>query len=128
MASLNLVMLMGNVTRTPELRYTETGSAVTNVGLAISRRVPDGNGGWREKVVFTDVVFFGSPAETICKYLQKGDRFFAEGELDQDIRIVFKDKPNQREERKTKIFGRRFQFLPHADSRGGKHEPAPITP
>lgn len=113
--------------RTPELRYTETGTAVANVGLALNRRVPDGNG-WKEKVVFVDVVFFGRPAETICQHLEKGDRFFVEGEIDQDIKIVFKGKPNERQERKTKIFGQRFQFLPRNEQRGGKHEPAPVQP
>jgi len=125
---LNLVMITGNVLRDPELRKTDAGVPVTNVGMAVNRRVPSGNG-WRAKTVFTEVIFFGSNAEAVCAGgLRQGDRFFVEGELDQETRTVHKGKPNQREERKTKIFGQRFQFIPRGEHRGGKHEPAPVQP
>ncbi len=129
MASFARVILMGNVTRPLELRYTPTGKPVVDVGMAMNKRVPDSNGGWKEKVVYMDVTFWAGAAETLAQYLAKGDLFFCEGELDQEERIIHKGKPEERREKKTRVTGTSFQFMPRrtADGeRGGKSDPAPV--
>ena len=71
MASLNKVMLIGNLTRDPELKYTPKGMAVADLGLAVNRRfVVEGEK--REEVAFIDVTYFGKAAEIISQYMKKG--------------------------------------------------------
>ena len=82
MASYNKVILMGNLTRDPELKYLPSGSAVTNVGLATNRVWTDRESGEkREEVCFVDLEAFGRTAETMNEYLQKGRPVFIEGRL-----------------------------------------------
>ena len=75
MASFNKVMLMGNLTRDPEVRYTPKGTAVTDLGLAVNRkyRVDDEI---REEVTFVDITFWGRKAEVIAQYMKKGGGIF----------------------------------------------------
>jgi single-strand DNA-binding protein len=80
MASLNKVILMGHLTRDPELRYTPNGTPVATVGLAVNRRYRQGDE-TKEDVCFVDVVSFGRQAETISEYLQKGRPVLVEGRL-----------------------------------------------
>jgi single-strand DNA-binding protein len=80
MASLNKVMLLGNLTRDPELRYAPNGTPVANFGLAINRRYRQGEE-WREEVCYVDVVTFGRQAETVGEYLSKGNLAMIEGRL-----------------------------------------------
>ena len=83
MASYNLVVLMGNLTRDPELRYVPSGNAVCNFGLAINRAYKDGNGEKQEDVTFVDVVCWNRLAEVTAEYLHKGNPAFIEGRLQQ---------------------------------------------
>jgi len=80
MASLNKVMLMGNLTRTPEIRYTPAGTAVASFGLAINRRYRQGTD-TKEEVCYVDVTAFGAQAEAIGEYLTKGSPALIDGRL-----------------------------------------------
>lgn len=81
MASINKVILMGNLTRDPELRYTPGGAAVANLGLATNRVYKDKNGEKKEEATFVRVVVWGRQAEVCGQYLTKGSGLFVEGRL-----------------------------------------------
>lgn len=83
MASFNKVILMGNLTRDPEKRYTESGACVVNMGIAVNRRVKKG-GDWTEEASFFDIVVFGKSAENCAQYLSKGRPVLIDGELNQN--------------------------------------------
>ena len=72
MASFNKVLLLGNLTRDPEVRYTPKGSAVADLGLAVNRNYTTESGEKREEVTFVDVTFWGRTAEVAGEYLKKG--------------------------------------------------------
>ncbi len=121
MASLNKVMLLGNLTRDPELRHTPKGSAVTDLGLALNRRVQDGNGGWKEEVTYVDVTVWGNSAENAHKYLSKGRGVFVEGRLQMD---TWDDKETGKKRSKLKVVADNLQFLPDGKGGGGGSRPA----
>ena len=82
MANLNKVLLMGNLTRDPELRYTPSGTAVCKLGLAINRRYRDrSSGDWKEETCFVDVTVWGKTGENCGQYLAKGRPVLVEGRL-----------------------------------------------
>ena len=114
MANLNKVMLIGNLTRDPELRHTPKGSAVTDLGIAVNRKVQDGNGGWKDETTFVDVTVWGSSAENAQKYLTKGRGVFIEGRLQMD---TWDDKATGQKRSKLKVVADTLQFLP--DGKGG---------
>lgn len=114
MANLNKVMLIGNLTRDPEVRYTPKGTAVGDLGLAVNRRVSDGNGNWNEEVTFIDVTVWGTNAENAQKYLHKGRGVFVEGRLQLD---TWDDKQSGQKRSKLKVVAEVLQFLP--DGKGG---------
>lgn len=114
MANLNKVMLIGNLTRDPELRYTPKGTAVADLGLAVNRRVSDGNGNWSDETTFVDVTVWGNTAENSQKFLTKGRGVFVEGRLQLD---TWEDKQSGQKRSKLKVVGENVQFLP--DGRGG---------
>ena len=76
MASFNKVILLGNLTRDPEVRYTPKGSAVADLGIAVNRQYTLENGEKREEVTFVDVTFWGRTAEVAGEYLKKGRPVF----------------------------------------------------
>src|SRR6266852_417149 len=80
MAGFNKVILMGNLTRDPEIRYAPSGTPVANFGLAINRRYRQGDE-TKEEVCFVDIVVFGKPAETCGQCLNKGNGALVEGRL-----------------------------------------------
>ena len=82
MAGFNKVILMGNLTRNPELRYTPSGTPVASFGLAVSRRFKQGED-LKEEVCFVDIVVFGKQAEHCGQYLSKGNGAIVEGRLQQ---------------------------------------------
>jgi len=84
MASYNRVILMGNLTRDVQLRYTPGGTAVTEVGLAVNDRRKGPNGEWIDETTFVDVTFWGRTAEVAAEYLTKGSPVFIEGRLKLD--------------------------------------------
>ena len=81
MANLNKVLLLGNVTRDPEVRYTPKGSAVCDLGIAVNRAYTTDSGEKREEVTFVDVTLWGRTAEVASEYSKKGRPVFIEGRL-----------------------------------------------
>ena len=82
MAALNKVLLMGNLTRDPEVRYTASGTAVADCGLAVSTKRKDAQGEYRENVIFVDCVMWSRTAEIAAEYLHRGAPIFVEGRLE----------------------------------------------
>src|SRR2546430_14827717 len=91
MASFNKVILLGNLTRDPEVRYTPKGSAVCDLGIAINRQYTLDSGEKREEVTFVDVVLLARLAEIAGEYLKKGRPIFIEGRLQL---VTWDDKPS----------------------------------
>ena len=118
MANLNKVLLMGNLTRDPELRYLQSGSAVCDFGLAVNRRWKSQAGEQKDEVTFVDVTFFGRTAEVISEFMKKGRPIFVEGRLKLDS---WTGKDGQKRS-KLSVVGENMQFL---DSRGAAGEGAP---
>lgn len=114
MANLNKVMLLGNLTRDPDLRHTPKGTAVAELGIAVNRRTSDGNGGWKDETTFVDITAWGSSAENAAKYLTKGRAVFIEGRLHLDN---WDDKETGQKRSKLKVVAENIQFLP--DGKGG---------
>lgn len=84
MASFNRVILLGNVTRDPELRYISSGTAVTEIGLAVNDRRKTASGEWVEETTFVDVTLWGRTAEVAGEYVTKGSPLLIEGRLKLD--------------------------------------------
>lgn len=84
MASFNKVILLGNVTRDPELRYVSNGTPVTEIGLAINNRRKGPNGEWVDETTFVDVTFWSRDAEIAGEYVTKGSPLMVEGRLKLD--------------------------------------------
>jgi single-strand DNA-binding protein len=108
MASFNKVILLGNLTRDPEVRYTPKGSAVTDLGIAVNRQYTLENGEKREEVTFVDVTFWGRTAEVAGEYLKKGRPIFVEGRLQLD---TWDDKQSGQKRSKLKVIGETMQML-----------------
>jgi len=81
MASFNKVLLLGNLTRDPELRYLTSGTAVCSFGLAVNEKYKSGDE-WKEKVHFVDITVWGKSAEAVTQYLDKGSQVLVDGRLD----------------------------------------------
>ncbi|MGI9243260.1 MAG: single-stranded DNA-binding protein [Verrucomicrobiales bacterium] len=116
MASVNKVMLIGNLTRDPEVRYTPKGSAVADIGLAINRYFTLENGEKREETTFVDVVLWGRQAELAQQYLSKGRPVFIEGRLQLDS---WEDKNSGQKRSKLRVVGENMQFLGSPKDGGG---------
>ena len=116
MANLNKVMLIGNVTRDPEIRYTPKGTALVDLGLAVNRRYTAENGEKREETTFVDVTFWGRTAEIANEYLKKGRSVYVEGRLQLDS---WDDKATGQKRSKLKIVGEEMQMLGSREGGGG---------
>ncbi len=116
MANLNKVMLIGNLTRDPEVRYTPKGTAVTDIGMAINRNYSLDDGERREETTFVDITFWGRQAEVLGQYMKKGRPLFVEGRLQLD---TWDDKNTGQKRSKLKVVGENFQFLGGRDDSGG---------
>jgi single-strand DNA-binding protein len=121
MASFNKVILLGNLTRDPEVRYTPKGTAVADLGLAVNRTYTADNGEKREEVTFVDVTFWGRTAEVAGEYLKKGRPVFVEGRLQLDS---WDDKTSGQKRTKLKVIGENMQMLgsPRGGGSGGGDE------
>ena len=108
MASFNRVILVGNLTRDPELRYLQSGMAVTDIGLAVNDRRKNANGEWIEETTFVDVTLWGRTAEVVGEYLSKGSPVLIEGRLKFDS---WEDKQTGQKRSKLKVVGDRMQML-----------------
>lgn len=107
MASFNRVILVGNLTRDPELRYLASGTAVTDIGLAVNDRRKNANGEWIEETTFVDVTLWGRTAEVVSEYLSKGSPVLIEGRLKLD---TWETQDGQKRS-KLKVVGERMQML-----------------
>jgi single-strand DNA-binding protein len=108
MASFNKVILLGNLTRDPEVRYTPKGSAVCDLGLAVNRSYTLDSGEKREEVTFVDVVLWSRLAEIAGEYLKKGRPVFIEGRLQLD---TWDDKQSGQKRSKLRVIGETMQLL-----------------
>lgn len=114
MPSLNKVMLMGNLTRDPELRVLPKGTPICQFSLAINREFKMESGEKREEVIYVDIEAWGKTGETIAKYCTKGKPLYVEGRLKLD---QWEDKNTKEKRSRMKVVMESFQFL--GDSRGG---------
>ena len=108
MASYNKVLLMGNLTRDPDVRYTPKGMAVADIGLAVNRYYTADNGEKREETTFVDVTLWGRQAEVAGQYLKKGRPVLIEGRLQMD---TWDDKQTGQKRSKLKVVGENLQLL-----------------
>jgi single-strand DNA-binding protein len=124
MANFNKVILVGNLTRDPELRYTPKGMAIAKVGLAINRNWTSEGGEKKEEVTFVDVDIFGRTAENVAQYMKKGRPILVEGRLRLD---QWDDKQTGQKRSRLGVVAETVQFLGSAGGAGdgGGGEPAP---
>lgn len=108
MASFNKVILLGNLTRDPEVRYTPKGSAVCDLGIAVNRQYTLDSGEKREEVTYVDVVLWSRLAEIAGEYLKKGRPVFIEGRLQMD---TWDDKQTGQKRTKLRVIGETMQLL-----------------
>jgi single-strand DNA-binding protein len=127
MASFNKVILMGNLTRDPELRYTPKGTAIAKIGLAVNRTWRTETGETKEEVTFIDVDIFGRTAENVGQYMRKGSPILVEGRLRLD---QWDDKQTGQKRSKLGVVADTVQFLSsgNRNAEGGGSGPAPSAP
>jgi len=114
MASFNRVILIGNITRDIELRYTPSGTPVTELGLAVNDRRKNQQGEWIEETTFVDVTLWGRTAEVANQYLSKGSPIFIEGRLKLDSW-----ESDGQKKSKLRVIGERMQMLGRQGPGGG---------
>jgi len=108
MANLNRVLLIGNLTRDPEIRYTPKGTAVAEIGIAVNRVFSGEDGEKREEVTFVDVTLWSRLAEIAEQYLKKGRSVFIEGRLQLDS---WDDKQTGQKRSRLRVVGENLQML-----------------
>ncbi len=120
MASLNKVMLIGNLTREPEVRYTPKGSAVSDLGIAVNRTYVTDSGEKMQETTYVDVVVWSRLAEIAGQFLHKGSPVFIEGRLQMD---TWEDKATGQKRSKIRVVADNLQFLGRRDG-GDDNGPA----
>jgi single-strand DNA-binding protein len=120
MANYNKVILVGNLTRDPEIKYTAGGTAVTTIGLAVNHKYRQGEE-MKEEALFIDVVVFGKQAENVSQYLQKGRSILVDG------RLQYRKWEAQDGQTRTKhqVVADTIQFLGSPGGKGGGERPTP---
>src|ERR1700761_9319734 len=108
MANLNRVLLIGNLTRDPEVRYTPKGTAVTEIGLAVNRIYSGEDGEKKEETTFVDVTLWARQAEIAGQYLKKGRPVFIEGRLQLDS---WDDKQTGQKRSRLRVVAENLQLL-----------------
>ncbi len=123
MANLNKVMLIGNLTRDPELRFTPKGTAVGEISLAINRVWMNEQNVKQEETTFVEVTLWGKQAELVQKYVMKGHSLYVEGRLQMD---TWDDKETGKKRSKLKVVAENIQFMNNGERKssegGGKPE------
>jgi single-strand DNA-binding protein len=122
MASFNRVILVGNLTRDPELRYIPSGMAVTDIGLAVNDRRKNAQGEWVEDTTFVDVTLWGRTAEVASEYLNKGAPLLIEGRLKLDTW-----EKDGKKQSKLRVVGEKMQML-GGKGPGGQGAPSKGAP
>jgi single-strand DNA-binding protein len=118
MANFNRVILAGNLTRDPELKYTSKGTAIARLGMAINRTWKNETGEQKEEVTFVDIDAWGRQAEVIAQYVRKGRPLLVEGRLKLD---QWEDKNTHQKQTKLRVVLESFSFL---DSNRGDSSPS----
>lgn len=129
MANLNKVMVIGNLTRDPEIKYTPKGSAIADIALAINRTYTTDSNEKREETTYVDIVLYGRLAEIAGEYLKKGRPVYIEGRLKLD---TWDDKQTGQKRSKMRVVGEGLQLLGGRDGArdggsnggGGEYEEA----
>jgi single-strand DNA-binding protein len=116
MSSFNKVIIMGNLTRTPELRSTPGGTQVTDITLAINDFYTDSSNNKQERTTFVDITVWGKQAETLCRWKKQGDPLLVEGRLQQDKWV---DKQSGQNRSKLKVVCVNFTFVGRGGSGDG---------
>ena len=116
MASFNKVILMGNITRTPELRSLPSGTQLADITLAVNENYTDKSGNKQESTHFVEVTFWGKQAELICRWKKQGDPLLIEGSLKQEKWV---DKESGKNRSKLKVHGVSCTFLNRGTGEGG---------
>lgn len=123
MPNLNLVQIMGNLTRDPDLTYTPKGTACCDIGVAVNRIYRNERDEKVEEVTFVDVTFWGTTAEVIGEHFKKGRPIYVQGRLKLD---TWDDRQSGQKRSKLRVIGESFQFLgSKEDSRQERRESAP---
>ncbi len=127
MANFNRVIIAGNLTRDPELRYTPKGTAIARIGMAINRTWKNEAGESQTEVTFVDVDAFGRQAEVVAQYMKKGRPLLVEGRLKLD---QWEDKNTHQKQSKLKVVLESFSFIDSkgGDGGGGAEGRAPMAP
>lgn len=118
MSSFNKVILMGNFTRDPELRQTQSGTSVCRFSIAVNRSYNSQDGSTRDETCFVEVDSFGRTAENISKFFSKGRPILIEGRLRQDS---WEDKQTGQKRTKLLVVLERFEFVGSREQGGGSY-------
>jgi single-strand DNA-binding protein len=124
MANLNRVLLIGNLTRDPELRYTPKGTAVTEIGLAVNRIYSGEDGEKKEETTFVDVTLWARQAEIAGQYLKKGRPVFIEGRLQLD---TWDDKQTGQKRSRLRVVAENLQLLGSRQDSEGSSSSSPAS-
>jgi single-strand DNA-binding protein len=126
MASFNKVILLGNLTRDPDVRYTPNGTAVANFSLAVNRKYKQGEE-TKEEVSYIDIVVFGKQAESCGQYINKGASVLIDGRLQQRR---WDDKDSGAKRSKIEVVAQSVLFMPKKNHSNGHDQgnPAPDGP
>src|ERR1700731_2865727 len=121
MANLNRVLLIGNLTRDPEVRYTPKGTAVVEIGLAVNRIYSGEDGEKKEETTFVDVTLWARQAEIAGQYLKKGRPVFIEGRLQLD---TWDDKQTGQKRSRLRVVAENLQLLGSRQEGEGSSSPS----
>ena len=116
MANFNKVIIAGNLTRDPELRYTPKGTAIARLGMALNRKWKNDSGEMQEEVTFVDVDAFGRQAEVVAQYMKKGRPLLVEGRLRLD---QWEDKQSGARRSQLRVVLDSFSFIDGGGAGGG---------
>lgn len=122
---MNIAIIKGNLTRDPELKFTQGGSSIANFSVAVNRKWKDPAGNEKEEVAFIEVTAFGKTAETIAQYFKKGRPILLEGRLKQD---TWDDKQTGQKRSKLYVVLERFEFCGGDKAQAGSETPAKQKP
>ncbi|MBP9892680.1 MAG: single-stranded DNA-binding protein [Planctomycetes bacterium] len=117
MSSFNKVIVMGNLTRTPELRSTPGGTQVCDITVAVNENWTDQSGKQQEKATFVDITCWGKTAELVCRWKKQGDAVLIEGRLQQDKWV---DKESGKNRTKLKVVAEAVKFIGRGTGAGGE--------
>ena len=116
MANYNKVILMGNLTRDPEVRFAQSGTPIVKFGLAVNRRFQDADGNWQDEPTFVDITMFGKRGEAFARFHGKGKPAFVEGHLRLD---TWEDKQGGGKRSKLYVVAENWEFVGSGQGGGG---------